>query len=154
VAAEGIDKISALSVAAFLLAAVSPFCGPIAFLPAIVCGHLALARQKREPNLQGYHFASAALVIGYLVATIFIVRVIWLLGWLNQILGVSSPSLFPRQEPLQSSGLVSNQSLGDWLGTHPVFALIAVVVCFIVILQILSRLVTALRQNPKRSETI
>ena len=64
---NAMEGLSALSIAAFLLACLSPFAGPMAFLPAILCGHLALRERKREPGLQGYRFGFAGLIVGYAV---------------------------------------------------------------------------------------
>ena len=64
------EKLSALSVAAFVLACISPFAGPLAFVPAILCGHLALRERKIEPDLFGYRFGAAGLIIGYAVCAV------------------------------------------------------------------------------------
>jgi hypothetical protein len=44
--------------------------GPLGSLPAIICGHVALRRIKKEPSLRGYGLGLAGLVIGYVVLVI------------------------------------------------------------------------------------
>ncbi len=41
--------------------------GPIGCIPAIICGHLALGKVKKEPAVQGRGLALAGLIIGYVV---------------------------------------------------------------------------------------
>lgn len=41
--------------------------GPLGCIPAIICGHLALRRIRRQPGLGGHGLALAGLVIGYVV---------------------------------------------------------------------------------------
>ncbi|MHC4603519.1 MAG: DUF4190 domain-containing protein [Planctomycetota bacterium] len=41
--------------------------GPIGCIPAIVCGHLALGKVKKEPTVQGRGLALAGTIIGYAV---------------------------------------------------------------------------------------
>lgn len=42
-------------------------CQPIAGIAAVVCGHIALARYKKAPELQGKGFALAGVIIGYVM---------------------------------------------------------------------------------------
>lgn len=56
-------KTSGLAVASLILSLV----GPLGSLPAIICGHLALRKIKREPALKGYGLGLAGLIIGYVV---------------------------------------------------------------------------------------
>ena len=41
--------------------------GPVGCIPAIICGHLALGKVKKEPAVQGRGLALAGLIIGYVV---------------------------------------------------------------------------------------
>jgi len=41
--------------------------GPIGCIPAVICGHLALRKVKKEPAVQGRGLALAGLIIGYAV---------------------------------------------------------------------------------------
>ncbi|MHC4460681.1 MAG: DUF4190 domain-containing protein [Planctomycetota bacterium] len=47
--------------------------GPIGCIPAIICGHLALGKVKKEPAVQGRGLALAGTIIGYIVLGVFIV---------------------------------------------------------------------------------
>ncbi|MHC4604584.1 MAG: DUF4190 domain-containing protein [Planctomycetota bacterium] len=56
--------------------------GPIGCIPAIICGHLALGKVKKEPAVQGRGLALAGTIIGYSVLGLFIVLMIpFLLYW-------------------------------------------------------------------------
>lgn len=56
-------RTSGLAVASLIFSLV----GPLGSLPAIICGHLALRKIKREPALKGYRLGLAGLIIGYVV---------------------------------------------------------------------------------------
>ncbi len=56
-------RTSGLAVASFVFSLV----GPLGSLPAIICGHLALRKIKKEPSLRGYGLGLAGLIIGYVV---------------------------------------------------------------------------------------
>ncbi|HOH33973.1 MAG TPA: DUF4190 domain-containing protein [Candidatus Hydrogenedentes bacterium] len=64
-------QIHPLALASIILAIASPFfCGLLA-LPAIVLGHMALSRIRRDPERYGgYPLAVAALVVGYAVVVL------------------------------------------------------------------------------------
>ncbi len=56
-----------LSIVSFVLGLLTPLCcGCLAGIPAIICGHIALARLSRNPGFQGRGFAIAGLILGYL----------------------------------------------------------------------------------------
>src|SRR5204863_8807877 len=59
-----------LSVASLLLSLASVLIGPFGFIPGIICGHLAKARLRKEPQLTGRGMASAGLAIGYSFAVL------------------------------------------------------------------------------------
>ena len=56
-------RTSGLAVASLIFSLV----GPLGSLPAIICGHLALRKIKREPALKGHGLGLAGLIIGYVV---------------------------------------------------------------------------------------
>jgi hypothetical protein len=56
-------RASGLAVASLVFSLV----GPIGCIPAVICGHLALRRIRRQPGLGGHGLALAGLVIGYVV---------------------------------------------------------------------------------------
>ena len=47
--------------------------GPLGCIPAIVCGHIALRKIRKEAGVQGRGLALAGLIIGYVVLGLFIV---------------------------------------------------------------------------------
>ncbi len=66
-----------LALASIILAIASPFFCGLTALPAIVLGHLALPRIRREPErYSGYPLAVAALVAGYAVVALTVVLVL------------------------------------------------------------------------------
>jgi hypothetical protein len=62
-----------MAIASFVLALFSILIGPLGFVPAIICGHRARSRLRRDASLAGGGFATAGLVIGYTFLTLFIV---------------------------------------------------------------------------------
>lgn len=50
-------------------------CGFIVAVPGVICGHFAISKIRKEPNLGGTGLAIAGLVIGYVA---IVVWVIWL----------------------------------------------------------------------------
>jgi len=65
-------RTSGLAVASLVFSLV----GPITCIPAIICGHLALRRIRKEPTLRGRGLALAGLIIGYTVFGLSIVLII------------------------------------------------------------------------------
>jgi hypothetical protein len=56
--------------------------GTLGCIPAIICGHLALGKVKKEPAVQGRGLALAGLIIGYAVLALSILLTIpFLLYW-------------------------------------------------------------------------
>ncbi len=62
-------RTSGLAIASLVFSLV----GPIGCIPAIICGHLALGKLKKEPGVQGRGLALAGTIIGYAVLGFFIV---------------------------------------------------------------------------------
>jgi hypothetical protein len=56
-------RTSGLAIASLVFSLV----GPLGSLPAIICGHLALRKIKKEPSMRGYGLGLAGLIIGYVV---------------------------------------------------------------------------------------
>jgi hypothetical protein len=61
-------RTSGLAVASLVFSLVVP----LGSLPAIVCGHLALRKIKKEPSLRGYGLGLAGLIIGYAALGLFL----------------------------------------------------------------------------------
>ncbi len=51
-------------------------CGFVLGIPAVICGHLALGKLKKDPGLQGKGMATAGLIIGYLAIAFWVVYVV------------------------------------------------------------------------------
>jgi uncharacterized protein DUF4190/uncharacterized protein DUF4339 len=51
-------------------------CGFILGIPAVICGHLALSKFQKEPQLQGKGLATAGLIIGYVAITFWLIYVL------------------------------------------------------------------------------
>ncbi len=60
-------RTSGLAIASLVFSLV----GPIGCIPAVICGHIALGKMKKEPTLQGRGLALAGLIIGYVVLGLF-----------------------------------------------------------------------------------
>ena len=62
-------RTSGLAVASLVFSLV----GPVGSIPAVICGHLALRKIKKEPSLRGYGLGLAGLIIGYAALGLFLV---------------------------------------------------------------------------------
>ena len=62
-------RTSGLAVASLVFSLV----GPIGCIPAVICGHIALRKIRKEGAVKGYGLALAGLIIGYAVLGLFIV---------------------------------------------------------------------------------
>ncbi len=77
-----LPRTSRLAMAALILSFcnVIPYVLFVAWLPSLICGHLALARMKRDPALGGYGIAITALTITYFLLVVGATfGVLWLL---------------------------------------------------------------------------
>ena len=52
---------------------------PLAAIVAIVCGHMARAQIRRDPNIQGNGMAIAGLVLGWAIVACFVALVVFVL---------------------------------------------------------------------------
>ncbi len=65
-----------LAIWSLVLSIVGLFCcGFIVAVPGVICGHLAISKIRKEPNLGGTGLAVTGLVIGYVAIAVW---VIWL----------------------------------------------------------------------------
>ena len=55
-------------------------CGFILGIPGVVCGHLALSKLQKDPQLQGKGLATAGLVIGYVAIAFWLIYVVFFGG--------------------------------------------------------------------------
>jgi hypothetical protein len=65
-------KTSGLAVASLVCSCVGLLFGFLTTIPAVVCGHLARSRIKRDPGLSGKGIATAGLIAGYVLSLIWI----------------------------------------------------------------------------------
>jgi hypothetical protein len=80
-----------LAIFSFVLSIIGFGCiGPLASIPAVVCGHVALSRLAKNLNLTGKGFAIAGLTIGYIGA------VFWILWLTFYIFGLIMAAQDPR----------------------------------------------------------
>lgn len=66
---------SGLAVASLTLAILSIVLGPFGCIPAIICGHIARAKIRRDPTLRGGGLAVAGLIIGYVFLAFILVTI-------------------------------------------------------------------------------
>lgn len=64
-----------------MLTIVSLFsCGFILGIPGVICGHVALSKIRRNTTLEGRGMAVAALVIGYVSVTLWLILITPIMG--------------------------------------------------------------------------
>jgi hypothetical protein len=74
-------KTEPLAIWSFALSLLSLVCcGFILGIPGVICGHLALSKFQKEPQLQGKGFAMAGVVIGYLAIAFWLIYVVFFGG--------------------------------------------------------------------------
>jgi len=62
------ETTSTLAIVSLILGILGVGCYPTSvlfFLPAVICGHLALSKIKKNPQIKGWGLAIAGLVLGY-----------------------------------------------------------------------------------------
>jgi len=55
-------------------------CGFVLGIPGVICGHLALSKLQKAPQLQGKSLATAGLIIGYVAIAFWVVYVVFFGG--------------------------------------------------------------------------
>jgi hypothetical protein len=55
-------------------------CGFILGIPGVICGHLALSKLQKEPQLQGKGLATAGLIIGYVAIAFWVIYIVFFGG--------------------------------------------------------------------------
>ncbi len=70
------QRTSGLAVASLVCSIGSFLFIPFGFIPAIICGHMATKRIRREPGLGGRGLAKAGLIIGYISMSLFVLVII------------------------------------------------------------------------------
>ena len=70
-----------LAIWSFVLGVLSLVCcGFILGVPAVICGHLALSKLQKDPQLQGKGLATAGLIIGYVAIAFWLMYVVFFGG--------------------------------------------------------------------------
>jgi hypothetical protein len=74
-------KTEPLAIWSFALSLLSLVCcGFVLGIPGVICGHLALSKLQKEPQLQGKGFAVAGVVIGYVAIAFWLIYVVFFGG--------------------------------------------------------------------------
>lgn len=74
-------KTEPLAIWSLVLSIVSLFsCGFIHGIPGVICGHLALSKIRRNTTFEGHGIAVAALIIGYVSITLWLILIMPILG--------------------------------------------------------------------------
>ncbi len=103
-------RTSGLAIASLIFSLVVP----IGCIPAVICGHLALGKVKKEPAVQGRGLALAGLIIGYAVFGLFIVAIIYpSLLWLSYSSLKEAAVIELKHYPLDNIEGVLTQSAGQ-----------------------------------------
>ena len=58
--------------ASLILAFASLLAGPFSAVPAIICGHKALSRMRKNPAIDGFGRALAGTILGYCFLMVFV----------------------------------------------------------------------------------
>lgn len=77
-------KTDALAITSLVLGILSMICcgmGVVTGIPAVICGHIATGRMKKDPNLQGKGLAVAGLIMGYLGIVVSVVYLIYVVAF-------------------------------------------------------------------------
>jgi hypothetical protein len=78
---SSVAKTEPLAIWSLVLSLVGLFCcGFVVGIGGVVCGHLALSKLQREPQLQGRGLAIAGLIIGYLAIVFWLIYVVFFGG--------------------------------------------------------------------------
>ena len=73
-AAVPVVKTEPLAIWSFVLSLLGLVCcGFVLGIPGVICGHLALSKLQKDPQLQGKGLATAGLVIGYVAIACWII---------------------------------------------------------------------------------
>ncbi|MHC4558337.1 MAG: DUF4190 domain-containing protein [Planctomycetota bacterium] len=104
-------RTSGLAIASLVLALAL---GPFGFLPAVICGHLALRKIEKDVSLRGRGLALAGLIAGYSIFGLSIVLTIPVLvpvlAWRST--AITGPEVIMMQFPLDSvEGLITQSGL-------------------------------------------
>jgi hypothetical protein len=77
-----VAKTEPLAIWSLVLSLVGLFCcGFVVGIGGVVCGHLALSKIQREPQLQGRGLALAGLIIGYLAILFWVLYIVFFGGF-------------------------------------------------------------------------
>lgn len=97
---------SGLAIASLVFSLIVPF----GCIPAIVCGHIALRRIKKDPRVHGRGLALAGLIIGYAILGLFIVP---LMLWVSYVsVEVSMEVIELKSFPLDDTeGLITKSAV-------------------------------------------
>jgi Domain of unknown function (DUF4190)/GYF domain 2 len=78
---SSVAKTEPLAIWSLVLSLVGLFCcGFVVGIGGVVCGHLALSKLQREPQLEGRGLATAGLIIGYLAIVFWLIYVVFFGG--------------------------------------------------------------------------
>jgi hypothetical protein len=82
VSLQPVAKTEPLAIWSLVLSLVGLFCcGFVVGIGGVVCGHLALSKIQREPQLQGRGLALAGLIIGYVAIVFWLLYVVFFGGF-------------------------------------------------------------------------
>ena len=77
-------------------------CGPLTGIPAIICGHMARAKIKSEPEtFSGDGMALAGLIMGYFSIVAFVLMII-----LGIIAAIAIPNILHQLPDTSQTGLI------------------------------------------------
>ena len=83
-----VGRMEPLAISSLVLSLLGLFCcGFLCGIPGIICGHLALSKIEKDPQLQGRSLAIAGLIIGYFAVISWLLYLIFF-GGLSMLRGV------------------------------------------------------------------
>ncbi len=76
-------KATGYASASLILAIASLVVGPFGAIPAIICGHKALSRMRKNPAIVGFGRALAGTILGYCFLVVFVVLPVLFFLWMG-----------------------------------------------------------------------
>jgi len=76
-------KATGLANASLILAVASLIAGPFGAIPAIICGHMALSRMRKNPAIAGFGRALSGTILGYCYLVAILGMLLLFLTWVS-----------------------------------------------------------------------
>jgi Domain of unknown function (DUF4190) len=100
-----------LAITSLVLGVLSPLCcSVVTGIPAVICGHIARSKIKKDPTLQGEGLAIAGLVLGYISIALTLVGLLTLAPMVGKFRGVIDSSIALEEARVIQGALQRSES--------------------------------------------